>query len=233
MSDRPSTAARSERELAAEWRSLIALGRGLTHDLRSPINGMVLQIELFDADLAKGGDLDRATTKRRVESIKRELGRLRASLDRLLAFLVPESANERCDLAELLPALVATIGPAARERSIEVELGEITGPLPVEGEHTRLRGALLAILVSALEEHDGAEPLRVDVATDGGDGVIVSLAAGSKLDPDAERTRRERLRAAAEACELAGARSSRLDVTPDGRARVLVTLPRRRHIASR
>lgn len=188
--------ARSESGLAAEWLGLTAVGRALAHELRSPMNGMVLQIELLRADLAAGGGLDRVKTERRVENIERELARLRGSLEDLLAFLSPQSATDRWDVGEVLREIVAVLGPAARQRGVDVMLDGLEQPLPARGDRTRVRGGLLSVLASALEQ-TGSEPISIDVEADD-DEIRIGVCAGSAADrPDGEPTWVERLAALA------------------------------------
>ena len=170
--------------LAVQMHALAGLYQGVVHDLKSPLNALVVNLELLRASLDP--DDPKADKQQRYSRVlQEELLRLNRSIESLLPAAVPASAEPtRFDLGELVDEVVAFIEPQARQQRVTVSrLGgsaadarnDDPGPqkrpqpgrLPVTGHRDRLKQALLAVTVNALEAMPDGGDLGVETALDG------------------------------------------------------------------
>lgn len=178
--------------LAAQMRALSHLYHGVVHDLKSPLNALVVNLELLRTSLTP--DHPQAEKQRRYARVlQEELQRLNRSIESLLAAAAPPSAERgRFDLGDVLDELVALITPQAKHQGVSLEEGSTRNapsPLPVEGYRDRVKHALLALAVNALEAMPEGGTLALTAASEGG-RVRVSIA---DTGPGVPAEARERL----------------------------------------
>lgn len=141
--------------IAAHLRNLSRLYVGLAHDLRSPMNALVLNLELLKQSLGEDAvpEAERQDKAREIlETLRFELDRLSKALDGLLAqTLVPTQEVTRFDLGELVEEVAELIRAQARQEGAEVVTEPAGEPLPVEGNRDRIKRALLNLAINALE----------------------------------------------------------------------------------
>lgn len=161
--------------MAAQLRALTRVYRGVAHDLRAPLNAMVLNLELLrrslDPAVAARPDLpDRQ--QRWITIIEQELQRLRRALDVLLAQTAPPSEKpERFDLRGVLEEISSLLYPQARQQRVELASELPEQPVTVEAHRDQIKQAVLNIAINALE-----------VMPDGG-------TLGLALEPDTSEAR--------------------------------------------
>jgi hypothetical protein len=194
---------------AMHMRSLAEIAPAVAHDLRAPINAMVLNLEVLRQTLA-GSAAPAAVTaarnprerqERYVHVLSEELTRLHKSLEILLAHISPRGEHgETFDLREAAQELAALLRPPARKQLTQVEVLAPDRAMPVCARRYLLRQALLHAGLAALGQvsREGALEIKLEriagharlriVATalqspraegDGGGGLGGAAAAGN------------------------------------------------------
>lgn len=140
----------SDLRSASRLRVLNHLYLGVAHDLKGPLNAIVLTLEGLRADIEDGtGEPDHHVE--RLDVIREELSRHQRSLETLLAQTAPERLERRTfDLRSVVDHVARLIRPQLRHQTIELEI-EASEPAPVHAIQDRIREALLAVAVNAME----------------------------------------------------------------------------------
>lgn len=135
--------------LAAQMRAMTSLYMAVVHDLKAPINAMVVNLELLKESLPDDEMRDRRL--RYATILNEELLRLNRALETILAEAAPPS-RERAhfDLAPLLDELDGLLSPQAKRQKTVLEV-ESESPLTVAGYRDRLKQAILNLALNALE----------------------------------------------------------------------------------
>lgn len=151
--------------LAARMRALAAFAPGYFHDLKGPLNNIVLRLELLRAA---------ATDERRRASaaaIEEQVRRLDQWLHAWLAQTAPVAGDEVCDLRALAQDVVALAAPAARKRQVALTATLPDAALPVRMAAEVLGVALLDLLRVALEG-GGSGALCVALDARGAEAIV-------------------------------------------------------------
>jgi signal transduction histidine kinase len=152
-------AAERDLAMASQMHSVARLYRAMAHDLRAPLNTMVVNLELLaDAVATDGGRRSPAggdpgeRRRRYVRVLKEETERLSRQL---LAFLSqtapPRDAERPVDLGALVEEMALFVRPQASQQGTELRVELPAEPVRVPGNPDRLRQALLSLVVNALE----------------------------------------------------------------------------------
>jgi signal transduction histidine kinase len=160
---------------ATQMRSLAQIAPAVAHDLRAPINAMVLNLEVLKETLsaagpnlspAGGGGRDpRERQQRYVNVLREELSRLHQSLELFLAHISPRGERlEELDLREPARDLAALLRPPARKQQSQIEVLMPDAPVTVQTQRYQLRQALLHLGLTALEQvpRDGTLEIRLE-----------------------------------------------------------------------
>lgn len=135
---------------ASHMRALSGLFHGLVHDLKSPINALVVNLELLKASVTATPDLDRQ--RRYVRILHEELMRLNRAVERLLPAAGPASEERgRFDLKELVDEVAPLLATTARHQSVKLEIHAPEERVSLEGQRDGMKQALLALSINALE----------------------------------------------------------------------------------
>jgi two-component system, sporulation sensor kinase E len=179
----------NELGLAIQMRGLTRFYMGVVHDLKTPLQAMVMNIELLKETLAGNAEsVDERTRQRQaryMDVLRDEVSRLDRQLRALLVHTVPTSEPQQViDVGDLVRELVMLVGPQAKQQRVAVESALPEGPVPFTGHADRLKQALLNIAMNALEAMpDGG---RLAVQLENGDGQIrISLRdSGPGISPE-------------------------------------------------
>lgn len=162
-----------ERDLmeAVRLRSLHRLFIGVTHDLKAPINAMVLNIEALKLGLPRLRAVDEEAADQHEEGLSalaEELESLRRGLASLLAQTAPPAHRiEQFDLAETVRDTVELLSAQARQQRIRVELTTTPAAVPIRGDRDAVRQAIVNVLINALEAMPEGGELDVRVGAVG------------------------------------------------------------------
>ena len=148
-------AVETDLRMAAQLRALTRVYRGVAHDLRAPLNAMVLNLELLrrslDPTTPRREDLE-SKQQRWVTVIEQELQRLRRALDVLLAQTAPPSEKaEPFDLRGVLEEIEALLYPQARQQRVTLEVKVPDDMVTVVGHRDQVKQSALNVAINALE----------------------------------------------------------------------------------
>jgi signal transduction histidine kinase len=227
-----------DQRLASQMHTLSRLYRAMAHDLRGPLNTMVVNLELLSDAVspgASGPQVERLP--RYVRVMRDETHRLTRYLNAFLSGVAPPVYAERdVDLAREVPDVVEFVSAQARRQEVEIDVDLAAGELRVHGSAEDLRQALLALLTHVLEQ----APKGATVVIGGereGERVRLWIEREDGLDPEVTRRALEddgrRTGSPAGGVRLAVARATarrvggdlRLVETPDEGFRVELELP--------
>jgi signal transduction histidine kinase len=157
-----------ELALAIQMRALTRFQTEAVHDLRAPLNAMVLNLELLKDALPPDEDAERQARQRRyLNVLGEEVLRLNRSLTALLAQNPhPSEASQAFDLRVLLDELVALLGPQAKAQRVTIETALPNEAIPVVGRRDRLKQAFLNVAINALEAMPQGGVMRIAVERD-------------------------------------------------------------------
>lgn len=187
-----------EQELEVS-RRLAAIGRltaGVGHEVKNPINAMVVHLELLRGKLAGSGDgsgsglggngFDKASAQRHVEILADEMQRLDRVVQTLADFSRPMELHLReHDLRKVLAGVVELTGAEMRENGVRVEYQQPAYPVMVRVDEELVRQAVLNLLLNGMQAMAAGGELRLAVRreqssavveiADDGDGIPASL----------------------------------------------------------
>lgn len=141
--------------LAAQLRALMRVYRGVAHDLRAPLNAMVLNLELLKRSVDPAVPPRPETPEKQqrwIVVIEQEIQRLRRALDVLLAQTAPSAEKpERFDLRDVIDEIQALLYPQARQQQVELVVDLPESSVPVMAHRDQVKQAILNIAINALE----------------------------------------------------------------------------------
>ena len=182
------SAARLEQELEVS-RRLAAVGRltaGVGHEVKNPINAMVVHLELLKAKLETAGEGRSflAGAQRHVQILAGEMERLDHVVQTLADFTRPMDLKlEEVDLASIVQAVVELTGAEMHEHGVELKTR--TERVIVRADSEMLRQALLNLVLNGMQAMEAAGGvLRVQVRRDGDAAVMEVADEGQGIAPE-------------------------------------------------
>jgi signal transduction histidine kinase len=174
--------------MAAQLRALTRVYRGVAHDLRAPLNAMVLNLELLrrslDPATPRREDLE-AKQQRWVDVIDQEIQRLHRALDVLLAQAAPpEEKAEAFDLRGVLAEIEALLSPQARQQKVTVCVQVPEEPVTVVAHRDQIKQSALNIAINALEVMPEVGTLTMTLRRDGDDARMSISDTGPGIPPE-------------------------------------------------
>lgn len=161
-----------EREALARTREaerMTALGNlvsGLTHELRNPLNGALLQLALAERHDARGHDGAATPVGQAIGNAAAEIRRISALLDDFLVFVRPLPIRlERLDVRRLVAHAIARGHAKAVAAGVDVVL-EPGEPAEAEVDASRVEAAVYQLLANAIDASGDAGAPVVQVRID-------------------------------------------------------------------
>jgi signal transduction histidine kinase len=188
VKNRESMAAlEKELGLAIQMRGLARFYAAFAHDLRAPLNALVLNLELLRQTLGNESP-DETTRERRLryaEVLHEELSRLNRQLDLLLGQVASsdDEVNE-VDMRHLIADLVGLMEPQARRQRVTLRTELPERDLVLTGSPDRLKQAMLNIAINALEAMPDGGDLSISLAADNGHAEIRVRDTGPGIPPE-------------------------------------------------
>jgi CheY-like chemotaxis protein len=123
-----------------------------------------------------------------LDFIREESERINDMLTNFLDFAKPKAPSFReTDLREVLEKTVELISGAAQEQKVEIVLQHPEGKIPLYADPEQIREALVNLELNALEAMPEGGSLRISLAQNQGDGVIIQIRdTGVGIPPGAE-----------------------------------------------
>jgi signal transduction histidine kinase len=148
-------------------RRLSASGRvtgGVAHEVKNPINAIVLHFELLQNKLAQ---LD-PDTRRHMDIIGSEIQRLDRVVQTLVDFMRARELHlEEVDLRALLEDVALLAAPDAEARGVTIERSMADEPLLVKADLDLMKQALLNVVLNGVQAMPDGGPLTITAHRDG------------------------------------------------------------------
>ncbi|MGH7788611.1 MAG: sensor histidine kinase [Candidatus Binatia bacterium] len=141
--------------LAMQMRGLTRFYAAFAHDLKAPLNAMVMNLELLKLSGQADTGMEEATRAKQAKYVgvlNEEIRRLDRQLRTLLSQTAPPSdERRRLDLRSVVEDLGALLGAQARRQRVALTTTLPEAAVTIVGISDRLKQALLNILINALE----------------------------------------------------------------------------------
>jgi PAS domain S-box-containing protein len=159
--ERKAIARARDAERALALGTLLA---GLTHELRNPLNGALLQLALAERMMARDGAAPGAAPAMAAVAMAiGELQRVAAILDDFIRFARPQAVvRVRADLCELAERAIDRAAARADAAGVRV-VRPASGPAHAEVDADGVESAVYQLVTNAVDAAAGGEP-RVEVA---------------------------------------------------------------------
>ncbi len=172
--------------LASQLRSLTRVYRAVIHDLKAPLNAMVLNLDLLQSALRRGeGALEAEQGEEYLGVLREELERLDRSLLALLAETTPAGrGREEFDARTMVEEIERLLLPQARLQHVALEARLPGTALRIAGQRDRLKQAILNVAINALEAmcDGGALELRLEALPEHAEVLITDNGPGIPED---------------------------------------------------
>lgn len=169
---------------AAHMRALSAVYHGVVHDLKGPLNALVVNLELLRSSISESPDVERQRRYARV--LQEELGRLNEAIERLLPAAAPlADGGGPFELGELVDELTALVSTTARHQGVTLEVGDAGGNLRIAGHRDRIKQAVLCLILNALEAMPDGGVLGLELERRDGRAAVSVTDTGPGVPRDA------------------------------------------------
>lgn len=157
-----------EQELEVS-RRLAAIGRltaNVGHEVKNPINAMVVHLELLRSKLGNGA-FDSQSAQKHVEILADEMHRLDRVVQTLADFSRPMELDLReHDLRRVVEQTIDLAGEELKENNVSIVCDLQSAPVPVRVDAEVVRQALLNLLLNAMQAMPDGGVVRVMVRRD-------------------------------------------------------------------
>jgi signal transduction histidine kinase len=149
------------RRLSASGR----LTRGVAHEVKNPINAIVLHLHLLQNKLQQ---MDPGT-RRHVDIIGSEIHRLDRVVQILVDFTRPRDLKlEEVDLRRVLEEVVALAAPEAAQHNVAIERSLPQYPLSVKADLDFMKQAILNVVINGIQAMSNGGQLTISARRDEG-----------------------------------------------------------------
>lgn len=147
------------RRLSASGR----LTRGVAHEVKNPINAIVLHLQLLQNKLAQ----EEPDTRRHMDIIDSEIRRLDRVIQTLVDFTRPRELHlEEVDLRNLLDDVAQLAAPDAEQHGVTIERHMPESPLPVKVDVDLMKQAFLNVVINGVQAMPSGGLLTISVRRD-------------------------------------------------------------------
>jgi len=147
------------RRLSASGR----LNRGVAHEVKNPINAIVLHLQLLQNKLSQT-DPD---TNRHMDIIDSEIHRLDRVVQTLVDFMRPRELHlEQLDLRRLLEEVATLAAPDAENHGVTIQQTISPGSLPVRADADLMKQAILNVVINGIQAMPSGGTLIVSASRD-------------------------------------------------------------------
>jgi signal transduction histidine kinase len=137
-----------EIEMSRRLSASSRLTRGVAHEVKNPINAIVLHLQLLQNKLAK----TEPDTRRHIDIIDNEIHRLDRVVQTLVDFTRPRDLHiEEVDLRRLLDEVAQLAGPDAEQHGVTIQRQRATQSLPVKVDVDLMKQALLNVVINGVQ----------------------------------------------------------------------------------
>jgi signal transduction histidine kinase len=165
-------------------RRLAAIGRltsGVAHEVKNPINAIVVHLEVLRQKLR---EID-PDTRRHMDVIGSEIQRLDRVVQTLVDFTRPVDLRlTDIDLRKLVDDVVALAAPAAEQNKVRVERQTSQDPLNARVDADLVKQAVLNIVINGVQAMPEGGALRIATRREGDGAVIMVRDDGGGIPAD-------------------------------------------------
>jgi signal transduction histidine kinase len=155
-----------ELEVSRRLAAIGSLTANVGHEVKNPINAMVVHLELLRGKLA-GPEVDRSGAQRHVEILADEMHRLDRVVETLADFSRPMNLDLRDrDLCEVVERTIELAGAELKEHGVRIEANVAGVAVPVRVDAELIRQAFLNLLLNAMQAMPAGGVVRVSVRRD-------------------------------------------------------------------
>ncbi|HLG16754.1 MAG TPA: ATP-binding protein [Blastocatellia bacterium] len=154
----------SYQKFESQWdlsKKLADLGRitsGIAHEVKNPLNAMVIHLEILRSKLESGA----SDPSPQIEILDSEIKRLDRVVTTFLNFTRPvEVQLQPHDLNDLVRQVVTLASTEAQERGVSIKLMPSKAPLIVRADADLLKQALLNVIINGCQAMPEGGPLKV------------------------------------------------------------------------
>jgi len=165
------------RRLSASGR----LTRGVAHEVKNPINAIVLHLQLLQNKLAQ----EEPDTRRHMDIIDSEIRRLDRVIQTLVDFTRPRELHlEEIDLRGLLDDVAQLAAPDAEQHGVTIERHMPESPLPVKVDIDLMKQAFLNVVINGVQAMPSGGLLTISVRRDNDIAVAEVQDQGTGIPKD-------------------------------------------------
>ena len=157
-------------QAATRLRGLNTLYLGATHDIRSPLNAINMNLELLSQGLSDNTEFAPERLRHYSNVVKEELERLQRRLEALLRHAAPlDDDQQECELVETINSLLQLLEPQARAQRVTLQTNLPQPPIYVSMPASQIRQAFMNLMVNSIEAMPNGGELTVAAAASNGD----------------------------------------------------------------
>jgi signal transduction histidine kinase len=159
----------NEIELSSRLAAIGRLTSGVAHEVKNPINAIVVHLELLREKMR---EVD-PNTRRHMEIIGSEIHRLDRVVQTLVDFNRPvELRLSTFDLRKLVDDVAMLAAPEASRRGVEVKTQIAPDAMPVNADNDLVKQALLNVVLNGVQAMENGGILTIAAARDDGSAAI-------------------------------------------------------------
>ena len=176
-------------QVAEKLAAVGTMTAGLSHEIRNPLNGALLQLVVLERRVRKQPEASQAPLLEPLLLVRDEIRRLEHLLQDFLQFATPRVLQPRpVALSEVSAAVTGLLGGDADRRSIALETAIPDSLPPVSGDQERLRQLLMNLTLNALEATPSGGKVRI-AAVPEASALLLTVEDSGPGIPAAERDR--------------------------------------------
>jgi signal transduction histidine kinase len=170
----------SQLDVASRLAAISRLSGGVAHEIKNPLNAILLRLDLIKARL---GDSDDLTPE--LDVLSKEVLRLDRVVKTFLDFSRPLEVNfEDVDVAAVVREVAELMKPQAALSKIEIECSIPDEPATMRGDPDLLKQAVLNLVTNAVEAMPNGGSLRCSVEQDDGHWAVEIADNGPGIPPE-------------------------------------------------
>jgi len=182
----------SFQKFESQWdlsKKLADLGRitsGIAHEVKNPLNAMVIHLEILRSKLESG----KGDHTPQLEILDSEIKRLDRVVQTFLNFTRPVEVHlQPIDLNTIVSQVVALASIEAQERGVKINTQLEPGPLMVKGDSDLLKQTLLNIIINGCQAMPEGGPMKVSTSRreDNSARIIITDRGVGIAEEDQER----------------------------------------------
>jgi signal transduction histidine kinase len=169
-------------------RRLAAIGKltaGVGHEVKNPINAMVVHLELLRGKLIQGGHEAFGGARRHVDILSGEMQRLDRVVQTLADFSRPMELHLReHDLRQVVGVVMDLTAAEMEEHGVKVSVDAPADPLMVRADAELMQQAVLNLLLNGMQAMPGGGRMQVSMRRENQFAVVEVIDEGEGIPPE-------------------------------------------------